>query len=72
DCPHCPKKFSRRHDRARHCAAVHDSHVDRDGNVAGRVSASGSPSASEHSYAHDDELEYDVHDEDKYLVDLAG
>ncbi|GAA5959276.1 hypothetical protein JCM21900_003912 [Sporobolomyces salmonicolor] len=72
DCPHCPKKFSRRHDRARHCAAVHDSHVDRDGNVAGRVSASGSPSASEHSYAHDDELDYDVHDEDKYLVDLAG
>lgn len=23
DCPHCPKKFSRKHDRARHCAAVH-------------------------------------------------
>lgn len=28
DCPHCNKKFSRRHDRARHCAAVHDSHED--------------------------------------------
>ncbi|SCV66902.1 BQ2448_5548 [Microbotryum intermedium] len=26
DCPCCPKKFSRRHDRARHCAAVHDMH----------------------------------------------
>lgn len=26
DCPRCPKKFSRRHDRARHCAAVHDLH----------------------------------------------
>ncbi|KAI5474810.1 zinc finger, C2H5-type domain containing protein [Pseudohyphozyma bogoriensis] len=25
-CPVCPKKFSRRHDRARHCAAVHDIH----------------------------------------------
>jgi hypothetical protein len=30
DCPHCPKKFSRRHDRARHCAAVHDSHIPND------------------------------------------
>lgn len=26
NCPECPKKFSRRHDRARHCAAVHDLH----------------------------------------------
>ncbi|SCZ95713.1 BZ3500_MvSof-1268-A1-R1_Chr8-1g09747 [Microbotryum saponariae] len=26
NCPCCPKKFSRRHDRARHCAAVHDMH----------------------------------------------
>ncbi len=26
NCPQCPKKFSRRHDRARHCAAVHDLH----------------------------------------------
>lgn len=25
DCPHCSKKFSRRHDRARHCTAVHNS-----------------------------------------------
>ncbi|KAK4047099.1 hypothetical protein OIV83_005662 [Microbotryomycetes sp. JL201] len=28
DCPLCPKKFSRRHDRGRHCATVHDYHVD--------------------------------------------
>ncbi|SGY41458.1 BQ5605_C003g02514 [Microbotryum silenes-dioicae] len=26
NCPCCPKKFSRRHDRARHCAAVHNMH----------------------------------------------
>ncbi|GAA5836999.1 hypothetical protein JCM9279_007728 [Rhodotorula babjevae] len=31
-CPVCPKMFSRRHDRARHCAAVHDEHIDREGN----------------------------------------
>ncbi|KAK4693984.1 hypothetical protein P7C70_g8826, partial [Phenoliferia sp. Uapishka_3] len=29
-CSHCSKMFSRRHDRARHCAAVHDSHVEND------------------------------------------
>lgn len=28
DCPHCTKKFSRRHDRARHCSAVHNAHID--------------------------------------------
>ncbi|GAA5820151.1 hypothetical protein JCM10212_000264 [Sporobolomyces blumeae] len=66
NCPHCPKKFSRRHDRARHCSAVHDSHVDRNGNIAGHGSvSSGSPSAS-----FDDE--FDEHDDDKApLVDLA-
>lgn len=36
DCPACPKKFSRRHDRARHCAAVHDLHVDREGDALSR------------------------------------
>ena len=30
DCPHCTKKFSRRHDRARHCSAVHDSRIEND------------------------------------------
>ncbi|BGP19384.1 hypothetical protein JCM10213_000621 [Rhodosporidiobolus nylandii] len=63
NCPHCPKKFSRRHDRARHCSAVHDSHVDRDGNIVGSASAAGSASASpSSSHGHEvehDELEYD-------------
>ncbi|KAI5474809.1 zinc finger, C2H5-type domain containing protein [Pseudohyphozyma bogoriensis] len=36
-CPVCPKKFSRRHDRARHCAAVHDVHEES----SGRRNASG-------------------------------
>ncbi|GAA6018054.1 hypothetical protein JCM10207_006063 [Rhodosporidiobolus poonsookiae] len=58
-CPHCPKRFSRRHDRARHCSAVHDTHVDRDGNINGTGSASHSPSSS-----HDYDLEHDgEHDE---------
>lgn len=35
DCPWCPKKFSRRHDRARHCTGVHDAVVDREGNITG-------------------------------------
>jgi hypothetical protein len=69
NCPHCTKKFSRRHDRARHCAAVHDSQVDRDGNVLGASngsianSAMNSPSSA-HSHEHDrdehDELHEDV------------
>ncbi|GAA5942662.1 uncharacterized protein JCM15063_000854 [Sporobolomyces koalae] len=76
-CPHCPKKFSRRHDRARHCSAVHDAHVDRDGNISGLGEghnssasvSSGSPSAS-HCGDHYD----DTYDEDKdfQLVDFAG
>ncbi|GAA6057078.1 hypothetical protein JCM3770_001447 [Rhodotorula araucariae] len=62
-CHVCPKLFSRRHDRARHCAAVHDEHVDRDGNVAG----AGFGAAEEH--------ELDVSDEsvasfDPYAVDV--
>ncbi|BGP10755.1 hypothetical protein JCM10049v2_006647 [Rhodotorula toruloides] len=36
DCPACPKKFSRRHDRARHCAAVHELFVDREGDALSR------------------------------------
>lgn len=28
DCPYCTKKFSRRHDRARHCSAVHNAQID--------------------------------------------
>ncbi|GAA5986595.1 hypothetical protein JCM11641_005161 [Rhodosporidiobolus odoratus] len=62
NCSHCPKKFSRRHDRARHCAAVHDSHVDRDGNILGSASAAGSATASPSS-SHDLVLEHDEHDE---------
>ncbi|GAA5832089.1 hypothetical protein JCM11251_002816 [Rhodosporidiobolus azoricus] len=67
-CPHCPKKFSRRHDRARHCAAVHDSHVDRDGNIlglggSGSGSAEGSPSSSSLAGGEHDELGHD-HDHD--------
>lgn len=30
DCAHCDKKFSRRHDRGRHCAAVHPEAVNED------------------------------------------
>ncbi|GAA5886483.1 hypothetical protein JCM6882_001651 [Rhodosporidiobolus microsporus] len=65
NCPHCPKKFSRRHDRARHCAAVHDSHVDRDGNILGASgSASQSPSSSAGDHGdHDHEGEHDELDE---------
>ncbi|KAM0748056.1 hypothetical protein T439DRAFT_291835 [Meredithblackwellia eburnea MCA 4105] len=40
DCPHCPKKFSRRHDRARHCAAVHDSHIVESFGEGGRATSS--------------------------------
>ncbi|GAA6030967.1 hypothetical protein JCM8097_008960 [Rhodosporidiobolus ruineniae] len=77
DCPHCPKKFSRRHDRARHCAAVHDSHVDRDGQILsgpaslnGSASASGSPSSSA-GYDDHDEHEHE-HDELSVQVDDYG
>ncbi|GAA5899935.1 uncharacterized protein JCM6883_006039 [Sporobolomyces salmoneus] len=73
-CPHCPKKFSRRHDRARHCSAVHDSRVDRDGNIisgggGGRRISSSSSSTSFTSHSSIDggeEEEYDdTFDEDK-------
>ncbi|GJN93037.1 hypothetical protein Rhopal_006082-T1 [Rhodotorula paludigena] len=64
-CPHCPKKFSRRHDRARHCAAVHDVHVDRDGNLPGcsTASHSGASSAGAGSPRAADEFD-DVDDDD--------
>lgn len=35
DCLWCNKKFSRRHDRARHCVTVHDAVVDREGTITG-------------------------------------
>ncbi|BGP57735.1 hypothetical protein JCM8202_002388 [Rhodotorula sphaerocarpa] len=35
DCLWCTKKFSRRHDRARHCTTVHEAVVDREGNITG-------------------------------------
>ncbi|GAA5876768.1 hypothetical protein JCM3774_003468 [Rhodotorula dairenensis] len=35
DCLWCTKRFSRRHDRARHCVTVHDAVVDRDGTITG-------------------------------------
>lgn len=35
DCLWCDKKFSRRHDRARHCVTVHDAVVDREGTITG-------------------------------------
>ncbi|GAA5984839.1 hypothetical protein JCM10908_003531 [Rhodotorula pacifica] len=35
DCLWCTKKFSRRHDRARHCVTVHEAVVDRDGTITG-------------------------------------
>ncbi|KPV72568.1 uncharacterized protein RHOBADRAFT_65567 [Rhodotorula graminis WP1] len=56
-CPVCPKMFSRRHDRARHCAAVHDEHIDREGNFAGDD---------------DDDLDRDddQHDGDEFNFDL--
>ncbi|GAA5954105.1 hypothetical protein JCM3765_005291 [Sporobolomyces pararoseus] len=77
DCPHCPKKFSRRHDRARHCSAVHDSRVDRDGNVTGGTGgnrtgssiSSGTPSSAGSNY--DGEEYDDSFDEDKNFQ-LAG
>ncbi|GAA5902271.1 hypothetical protein JCM8208_007246 [Rhodotorula glutinis] len=58
-CPVCPKMFSRRHDRARHCAAVHDEHIDREGNFAGDDD--------------DDDLDLDHHhhdDGDEFNFDL--
>ncbi|GAA5858042.1 hypothetical protein JCM8547_006675 [Rhodosporidiobolus lusitaniae] len=68
NCPHCTKKFSRRHDRARHCAAVHDSQVDRDGNVVGYTSASTShsPSAGSASPSDDHDHKQDEYDELDY------
>ncbi|GAA6009137.1 hypothetical protein JCM11491_005766 [Sporobolomyces phaffii] len=68
NCPHCPKKFSRRHDRARHCSAVHDSRVDREGNVTGGHTASTcseSPSAEEYDDSFDEDKNFE-------LVDFAG
>lgn len=35
DCLWCNKKFSRRHDRARHCVTVHDAVVDRERTITG-------------------------------------
>ena len=35
DCLWCNKRFSRRHDRARHCVTVHDAVVDREGTITG-------------------------------------
>ncbi|BGP42820.1 hypothetical protein JCM10450v2_006936 [Rhodotorula kratochvilovae] len=57
-CHVCPKMFSRRHDRARHCAAVHDEHVDRDGNVEG--------AAAEDYDEHDEHAAFDP-----YAVDIG-
>ena len=75
-CPHCPKKFSRRHDRARHCSPLHNSSVVRDGNVTvGGRNTSSSSSVSTRSESDDEEGDYDDSlDEDKnfQLVDYAG
>lgn len=57
-CPVCPKMFSRRHDRARHCAAVHDEHIDREGNPAG--SQLGDEFDPDHHHDDDDEFNLDL------------
>ncbi|TNY21322.1 hypothetical protein DMC30DRAFT_395271 [Rhodotorula diobovata] len=51
-CPMCPKMFSRRHDRARHCAAVHDEQVDREGHAL--------PGAGDDNGDDDDDDEFEL------------
>ncbi|BGP27052.1 zinc finger, C2H5-type domain containing protein [Rhodotorula toruloides] len=57
ECPACPKKFSRRHDRARHCAAVHELCVDREGDALSREQS---------------EEARDAEEEDDYAVRASG
>lgn len=65
ECPYCPKKFSRRHDRARHCSAVHASRVDRDGNITGSAGSASSASIGSRTPSSDGEDFDDSFEEDK-------